>query len=287
MIEDLCRKEYGLDVQAKVVGKTVGAALYVNALFDEKGQIPKEVHDHMGKVMQVVTRVALSTDLPLDFCAVYLRDRNSPGELVITRSLDDTKKANADVIGIEESINRTLFGQSRYNPSTDSEDLNFTLKEAKLPDFLADQIEQRVRFAFAKDAKGDELTNPFALVDGTFSEKNGKRTFHFSVIGLKADDPQANILNIFRTVNQVLEAYRFKDFDWIEIQDYLNRQKLVLSSRTLTDFQAKRITEAEILKRFLSESQSIQEAFKLFGFNLPQENDAATPAATGATTPVS
>ena len=62
------------------------------------------------------------------------------------------------------------------------------------------------------------------------------------------------------------------DFDTIEIQDYLNRQKLVLDQKTFLAYQAKKIKEQELLDRFLTESQSIQEAFKLFGFNMPPES---------------
>jgi hypothetical protein len=92
------------------------------------------------------------------------------------------------------------------------------------------------------------------------------------VIGLKSsEDPHATVLNVLRVVNMVLGGYRFTQFDTIEIQDYLNRIKLVLDRQTLIDYQEKKISEAQLLERFLTESQSIQEAFKLFGFNLPQE----------------
>ena len=39
--------------------------------------LQKEVHEDMGKVLQVVSRVALSTDLPLDFCSIVIRDKKS------------------------------------------------------------------------------------------------------------------------------------------------------------------------------------------------------------------
>lgn len=267
-IERICQEEHKLAVQAQVAGKTVGAVLYLDQLVDDKGQVPREVHEQMGKVMQAVTRVALSTDLELDFCTVYVRGRANGNELVITRSLDDTKRANADMIGIEESINRTLFGQGRYLMGPDD---GFALREVKMENFLADQIVQRIRFNFSKDAK-DEFVNAFALVDGVFDEQNGRRSFRFSVIGLKSsEDPHATILNVFNVVNQVLGGYKYAAFDAIEIQDYLNRLKLVIDRQTMLDYQQKKIGQTEILERFLTESQSIQEAFKLFGFTLPTD----------------
>ena len=269
-IEDLCQKEFKISAQARVVGKTVGALVYVDELIDKKGQIPKEVHEVMGQVVQVVTRVALSTDLPIDFCTTVIRDRVQANELVITRALDDTKRANADAIGIEESMNRTLFGQSKFQPDKDGQSV-FILKEVKMEDFLSEQIVQRIRFNFAKESK-DEAGQAFVLVDGVFQEEEGRRNFRFSVIALKAENPRDLILNIFKTTNTVLEGYKYTDFDVVEIQDYLNRQKLVVEKQTILDYQQKKITDQALLDKFLTESQSIQEAFKLFGFNLPQES---------------
>jgi hypothetical protein len=99
-VEKISKEEYGLDVQAKVVGKTSGALFIVDAMIDSTGQVPKEIHEKMGKVMQVITRVALSTDLPIDFCTVAVRDKEQGNELVITRSIDDIRRANADALGI-------------------------------------------------------------------------------------------------------------------------------------------------------------------------------------------
>ena len=279
-IEDIDHKEYKIESIARVVGKTVGAAMYFDSVVDAKGQVSKEVHEAMGKVMQAVTRVALSTDLPLDFCTVVIRDRQHNNELVITRSLDDTRRAMADAIGIEESINRTVFGQGKYKPEEDGSN-SFVLKEVKLENFLGEQIVQRIRFSFSKGPSQEEIPhNNTILVDGIFDDRPDKRTFRFSMISIKQGDSKKIILSIFNIINDVLKSYSFNKFDKIEIQDYLNRKKLVVDRRTILDYQQKKITEAQILEKCLGESQSIQDAFKLFGFNPPQEpddKDAAVP----------
>ncbi len=233
--------------------------------------------------MLVVSRVALSTDLPIDFCMVLIRDKTHASELVIVRSLDDTKRANADMIGIEESINRTLLGQAKFEPSKERGD-SFVLKEIRQENFLADQITQRIRFSFAKDAK-DVIDRSLVLVDGNFEDAHGTKVFRFSVIALKATDSRELILSIFKVVNEVLAGYKFTGFDTVEIQDYLNRQKLVLDRQTILDFQQKKISDVEILNRFLIESQSIQEAFKLFGFNLPPDSSDKDTALAAKPTP--
>lgn len=279
-IETICKKENNIDVSARVVGRTAGALHYVDSLLDEKGQIPKEIHEKMGQIMQAVTRVALSTDLPVDFCVVVIRDRQHLNELEVTRSLDDTRRASADAIGIEESINRTLFGQGKYQPGEEVKK-TFVLKEVLLADFLAEQIAQRIRFGFAKEAapKDDEAAaaqQPFVLVDGLYNHTDTDKTFRFSVLSLKAEEPHELMIGVLRTVSEVLKGYKFADFTHIEVLDYLNRQKLAITKEVLDQYQQKKITEQEILDKYLSESQTIQEAFKLFGFNL---NESTEPAA--------
>jgi hypothetical protein len=273
-IEKICLKEYKIQVQARVVGKTVGALVVLDALLDSKGQVLKEVHETMGHVIQVVSRVALSTDLPIDFCTVFLRDKANTTELFITRSVDDLRRANADVIGVEESINRTLFGQTRAKPEELAQG-EFVLKEVKLEDFLADQMTQRIRFAFSKElvqskdpkSKEGSAEPSMVLVDGAFDSAEGSRTFGFAVIALKEDNPREMVLNIFKTIETVLRAYRFTSFEVIEIRDYLNKQKLVVDLKTFGEYQNKKITDEELLSRYLLEFDSTQEAFELFGFN--------------------
>ncbi|MCG3175328.1 MAG: hypothetical protein MOGMAGMI_00257 [Candidatus Omnitrophica bacterium] len=269
-IERIALSEYKLEVEARVVGRTVGAALYLDSIVDATGQIPKDVHEQMGQLMQVVTRVALSTDLSLDYCTVLIRDTKTFAELNITRSLDDIKRANADAIGIEESINRTLFGQGRYHPGPEGSRPPLVIEDVRKEKFLTEQIAQRIRFSLAKDGQ-EGAVQGFTLVDGNFDESGGRRVFRFSVLTLKSEDPRETILEIFKLTNQVLQGYRYGDFDRIEIQDYLNRQKLIIDRQVLFDYQQKKILDREILERFLTESQSIQEAFKLFGFSMPAE----------------
>ncbi len=285
-IEGICRKENHLEISARVVGKTAGALIYIDDLIDDKGQIPKEVHEKMGQIMQAVTRVALSTDREIDFCVVVIRDRAHANELTVTRSVDDTKRANSDAIGIAESINRTLFGQGKYQPSPEGEK-NFVLKEVKLESFLAEQIAQRIRFNFSKDSKEETATasQAFVLVDGLYDASPDARRFRFALLSLKAAQPRETMINVLKTVSEVLDGYHFSDFNEIEILDYLNRQKLVITEKVFADYRAKKITEQEILDRYLTESQSVQEAFKLFGFNLADSSalDTESPLIAAAT----
>ena len=260
-VEDICRKENQLTVKGLVNGKTLGAIIYVNDLTDVKGQVPKEIHEKMGQIMQAVTRVSLSTDLPLDFCTVVIRDRKHQNELTVTRSLDDTKRANSEAIGMEESMNRTLFGQGRYPLGAKDAD-TFVLKDVKLEDFLAEQIAQRIRFSFLKEDKEtlddtldkEELANQqaFVFVDGFFEHVPGAGHFRFSVLSLKPTEARETILSVFHVVNEVLKGYHFENFKDIEMLDYVNRQKMLVDEKTLAQYQAKKINDQYLLDHCMS-----------------------------------
>ena len=156
------------------------------------------------------------------------------------------------------------------------------LKEVKLPDFLASQIAQRIRFNFGKDSReeakgGGAASRPLFLVDGAFDRAQNARSFRFSILALKSDDPHRSVLEMFKFAAEVLKAYGFADYDTVDIQDYLNRQKLEVPRQAVRDYLDKKLNDDQILRKYLTESKSIQEAFKLFGFNAPQEpaEDAA------------
>ncbi len=285
-IEDISKNEHNIEVQARVVGKTVGALSYLDNLAkaaDPQGA--KDIQEKMWKILSVIIRVALSSDLPLEYSVVVLRDKSDGNQLVVTRSLDDARRQNADMLGLEESVNRITFGQEKLEPTEDKE--TFVLKEVRYEKFLAEQMAQRIRYWFMKGSPEDGANS--VIVDGNFDETEKDKVFRFSIVALKASDPNDMMINMFKIVNQVLEGYRFQNFDRVEIQDYLNRQKLVVDKQAVILYQNKELTDEDILENYLLESQSIQEVFKLFDVNMPKEStettDPAVIPAQSAVTP--
>ena len=156
-IERICKEEYHIEVTARVVGKTVGALMYVDELIDTKGQIHKEVYEKMGKLLQVVSRVSLSTDLELDFCSIVIRDKKSANELTITRSIDDTRRANAEALGVDETISRTLFDRGKYAKDSLGNS-PFILKEVRLENPAGRSNYQKARsYPFGRTEDSDPI----------------------------------------------------------------------------------------------------------------------------------
>lgn len=285
-VEDICKKEYSLDTRARVVGRTIGVVTMTDSLKDAAGQVSPAVHDLMGKVMQVVTRVALSTDLPLDYVSVIVRDIKSNQQLSITRSMDDTRRAQADMIGIEESINRTLFGQSAYKRLPGAAEAPLVLKDVRKEDFLAAQIAQRIRFAFAKDKKEEAAVTPESIVlaDGHYDTSHGHRTFVFAIVALSQKPADEILLTVFDIIDGVLDGYKFTSFDRIEVQDYLNRRKLVVDRQTLMLYRQNKLTDEDLLNRCVVVSPNVQDSFKLIEFALPKDpTDVESAAAVNPT----
>ena len=274
-IEEILKKENKIDASARIVGATIGVVTYTRLTKD--GQIPREVHEMMGKVLQTVQRVGLSTDLPVRFAMVSIRDRKSPNELVLVRSMEDIRRVNAEAIGWEESLNRTLFNPSTYTPGEES----FVVEDIREEDFLARQMAQRIRHYFTKDDPVQEgqdpaaAAQPLVLADGAYNPSD--RHFRLAVLVLKPGDPRESMTQMLKIAAQVLSGYKYRNYDFVEIQDYMNRQKLLVPREALVKFSQKKLTADEVLRRYLVESQSIQEAFKLFGFNIPPQ-DSDTPA---------
>ncbi len=280
-IETICKKENKLDVTARVVGKTAGALLYMDGSLDPHLAMTKDVNDAMGKVMQAVTRVALSTDRPLDYCVVYIRDRVHGTELSLIRSLDDIRRAYADALGVEEAMRRTVINQGKFSALNSKA---FVMRDITKEMFLAQQIAQRARYGFAKNQKDDEESQQLTiLVEGAYRRVSGKRIFHFSIVSLKAEEPHETILAVFKSALETLNAYRYDDFNEIQVEDYLNRQKLTVTRAIFLDYKAKKITDEELLDRYVAETSYPQGGIRLFGFDLTQDSaDAPQAPATAS-----
>jgi len=267
-VEQICRAEYNLSVQSRVVGRTIGALFYTHNMIDrEANQLSKEVMEQIGRISQALSRVTLSTDRRLDFWELVVRDEESYDEIVMTRSVEDLKKTHVEALSIDEYLKRIVFKQSRYHPQAEGPEV-FVLKEVTLEDFLANQISQRIRLGLQPDGSREESEGKRAsfptLVDGYFDRGIGKGVLRFSLISFTNEGSEAPIRKIVEVIDQVLFGYSFTAYDRVEIQDLMNRRKLVLRQDVLKEYHDKEITLDEIMERYLTEAASLREALNLF-----------------------
>jgi hypothetical protein len=162
----LCRDEYNTEVKVETVGKTLGIYMPLDNLLDSSLQLSEESFKKLGDVLQVLSRVALSTDANLEFITLVARDSKISGfELVLTRYVEDIKRFMVGDISQGEYIKRMLF-ETRLDPKVllldlalkdkeekkeRSESEEFSIEEVHLPDFLAKQASRRIEEKFKED----------------------------------------------------------------------------------------------------------------------------------------
>jgi len=282
-IESITKDLYDLETTGRVAGETIGVMLYVDTMLDEtKTTIPPEVHEKLGNLTQVVTRIALSTDAEVEFIVVAMRGEDELMELRLVRYVDDIKKAHTEALAITESMNRTLFQQARYD-LTAAQTEPFPLDRMTMEEFLTQQILQRTRFAKAKTEEEEEAPEtpgmPTELFDGRFAHTVGGGTFEFSVLTFQPAKSQENLLKILQNARDVLGGYKFEPFNWVIIRDLLTGQKITLDRHTLMSFWNKEISEEEILSTHVSQDiaqgQVFQNALEIFGLKTT-ESEAPT-----------
>jgi len=159
----LCRDEYNTEVKVQTVGKTLGVYMPVDNLLDSSLQPSEKSFKKLGDVLQVLSRVTLSTDADLEFITLVARDSKISGfELVLTRYVEDIKRFMIGDISQGEYLKRMLL-ETRFDPVALLSDLvlknkkerpeskEFSIEEVHLPDFLAKQASRRIEEKFKED----------------------------------------------------------------------------------------------------------------------------------------
>jgi len=147
-IRDLCKTEYGVEVEVKVIGRTIGIYVPVPELVDANLAFTKPALEKIDDVVMSASRVALSTDGDFNFFVVIAKDPDMPGmELVLTRCVEDVKRAMVMDISRGEYLERMVTEFNFIPQSSDTGDPGgeFILKDIDRDEFLARQAEQRLR----------------------------------------------------------------------------------------------------------------------------------------------
>lgn len=269
-IVKISKQVHGIDVQADLEGKTLGILWTTDTLMDETGRgIAPVVMDRIGELTSSVSRVALSTDRPIEYVIVAVRGIKEKTEFQVIRSVDDIRRAYAEALSIPESMNRTLQYTKAFE--VESEEAGaFHTGNWTQEDFIAKLILQRVRMAKPIDP---ENPIPTELYDGKYYlDEKGSRVFEFAVLTLKKDDSNENIATVLRMIREVFGGYRYDNFDQIVIRDLIHQKQLVIGRSTMKIFEANKITEEELISTRLvadtGRTNALKNALEVFGFNV-------------------
>lgn len=113
---ELCKDEYGLDVQAKIVGSTLGVFIPVEGLVDQNLRLDRDAGEKIEDVALSMHRVIMSTDKPLRFYILTARDTKTPGaEFVLTGFVYDVVRVRLLDISRGE-YHKRILRDFKFNP---------------------------------------------------------------------------------------------------------------------------------------------------------------------------
>ena len=249
-VKQLCKKEYSVDVDVKIVGKTLGVRMPIAGLLDiKKFQINPKALEKLDGVMLSVSRVALSSDKSIDFYTVITADKDIPGtEVVITRYVGDLSRYLYGDISRGEFTKRMIL-DVRFNPQgiIDKWFNEFTLEETSLDEFICNQASQRIKEEF-KDNK--MLTGKFNI--SSCEGKLHKRVFDFNVEIKREGLPMSELIHGPAWHDKVLEVclqqiarliyiYDYKGFDKIEIHNLFDNKTLAMRRDQIGQWRKRRV----------------------------------------------
>ncbi|MBU4477718.1 MAG: hypothetical protein KKH34_01280 [Candidatus Omnitrophica bacterium] len=230
-VEDVCKKEYNVDVQAKVIGKMIVVFIPLQELFDEKLDILPEAVEKIENVILTTSRVLFSTDAKVDFYMIIAADiKITSAELVLVRYLDDVYKFMHGWIKRDDYRQRVLW-RVNFNPKLLQElEFDFEVKEMILPNFLAEQIAQRLNVIL-------ESSVVYKLkVKGDYDTE--KQQFKFSLIApVPPRFEKIYVPIILNQAQKIISEYKFNDYAEVAVQNQLLRNKVVIAKEKLIEYR--------------------------------------------------
>lgn len=293
-IVKICKNEYSLDVKVETTGRTIAIYLPLSDLIDFTFSVSKSASEKINDVILSVSRVALSSDAKFDFYCVIAHDVRIPEiQIVIIKSVDDVKRFLLNDISRSEYSKRMLV-DIRLNPQSQKErsikdvfskmkvddkwqeevindffrseptglgdigywNNRFYIKDIALSEFLAEQINSRVKMGLKED---QAVLNSFAVksMKGTYVNKDGKQYFRFDILAepkLREGVPPVNtferIFDIYLSeISKTVHSYNFEAFEYAEIISEGNAQIVKISRADLEKFRKKKITVKDVLNK--------------------------------------
>lgn len=156
-VHDLCKKEQKLDVQARLVGKTLYLTCSLDGLIGLDLDFQKEALETLEGVMLSGTRAALSTDAKVDFLSMKVKDARLGSAITLLRYIPDIKGL------IYMRYSRNDF-EDRLVLETDgaevSPDDQASLHDITLPEFIARLVSSRLH----RQLTGNPLVSVFLRI---------------------------------------------------------------------------------------------------------------------------
>jgi hypothetical protein len=212
-LKRLCKEEYHLSLQARRQGNTLQALLWHGGVLKRSQlEIKPEAAESLERILLCATRIALSTDAPLDFIEVKVADIVTGASITLWRYVPDIRDSMYTRIAEEEYFNRLVI--EIYAPpkeGVEEQTLRWD-RPITFREFLAKQIVFRAkRLSPVSLQAHEDLSEPASLVvviDNWASvAKAGAKE--------KEDVPDL----VAKAARTVIHGYRFSGFRDIVLRD--------------------------------------------------------------------
>lgn len=171
-VQKMCKDEYGLEVRAAYVEKTVNVACTLNGFVDGDMQLQSKTVEKLEGAMMSATRVALSTDAEVDFLVIKAHDPDLGVTVTFLRYVPDIKGIIYRRIPRGDFDDRLVMEmESEENPKDPAE-----WEPLRLTDFIARLAASRLQKQFS--------SNPLVSVFLKISHVEGRYaagTIHLTV----------------------------------------------------------------------------------------------------------
>jgi len=246
----VAKRDYSLDVDVRENGKTLGVRYSIPGLFNELIAEDQTIWKKMDSLMQTLSRVALSVDVPPTFLVLEVADLNNPSnKVVFTQCVTDVKKIYADALSrnqyfdrlaIEFEINgrRTPFDPDQTDlvslmmmaveadaaPATNNKE--FEVADVQMTDFLPKVASSMARRFFRENKKARKEA-VLRSVAGSFESNTGETNFKLFLDLSAIPGGKLAISNLQTTIfplvsneiNGLFKSYRFSGFSNIVVMD--------------------------------------------------------------------
>lgn len=212
-LRKMCLKEYHMTVEARRQGNTLQTFFWrVGLLKTNQLEMRPEAADAMERVLLCATRVALSTDAPLQFIEVKMADVLTGATVTLWRYVPDIRDSMYERMAEEEYINRLVIEvdtdeQRRIEGRLPRWDTPITMSQ-----FLAKQVVLRAKRQSPVGLQvHEDLSRPATLV---------VVIDNWSSIEKEGPQEKAKIVEaIEKSANTVLSGYGYHGFHGVVMED--------------------------------------------------------------------
>lgn len=237
LVKKICKEEYNLDVTTIRTPTTLWVYAPMNKMLDKEFGIKEdklfdeEMTDKLRNIFITIGRVLVSSDKTPEFFALSVSDINIGLDYTIIGSVLDMKKSYAEFIPLAEA-NRRYVVKLKAEPLAvnDTAGNHLQAYDVKMPDFLSEQIAQRIGAKF----QGEEWKKYFKVDSSVGSFINNTFVLAYSIEQVSRPDKAIDIdKEVSAIITYCIKTYEFRDFSMVEINDLLKKKKTILNKTAI------------------------------------------------------